>query len=202
MSPITRQATSTSLLESLKDSKNDAVWREFDARYRPILCAFARNMGLKPADAEEIAQKTLTEFVKAYQEGRYDRSKGRLSSWIISIARNHIAMMWRSNGRSKEKCGESALVVLRNRTRLTQIWTVERERFIFARAWETLHTTGRMSEKSLKAFELVAMHGTPPAAAAAVCGMTLEEVYIAKTRVTKRLREMVEELTAAYGEDS
>jgi RNA polymerase sigma-70 factor (ECF subfamily) len=202
MDRITRQTTTTLLLESLKDPGRDAVWREFDARYRPVLCAIARKVGLKPAEAEEIAQETLAEFVRAYREGKYDRTKGRLSSWIIAIARHRIAMRWRSKGRAKEKRGDSALGELNNRTHLTRVWAAEQERVIFARAWEMLRTTGRTAEKTLKAFELVAMRGMPAAAAAADCGMTLEEVYIAKNRVTKRLRELVEELTAAYGEDS
>lgn len=190
------------LLESLKDSEKDTVWREFDGRYRPILCAMAGKVGLDAVDAEEIAQETLAEFVRAYREGRYDRSKGRLSSWIIAIARNRIVMTWRSKGRAKLMHGDSALAELGSRTRLTHIWAAERERVTFGRAWELIRASGRMGEKTLRAFELVAMRGTPPAAVAAECGMTLEEVYIAKSRVTKRLRELVRELTTAYSEDA
>jgi RNA polymerase sigma-70 factor, ECF subfamily len=193
--------TTTLLLESLKDPARDSVWSEFDARYRPILIAFSRQLGLNDADAEEVAQETLAEFLRAYREGRYDRTKGRLSSWIISIARNRISDRRRKWARRKEHRGDSALADLSNRTRLTRVWAVERQRVIFERAWELLRTTGRTAEKTLKAFELVAMRGTPPEAAAAECGMTLDEVYIAKNRVTKRLREIVEQLTDAYGEE-
>jgi RNA polymerase sigma-70 factor (ECF subfamily) len=201
MGRISRQTTTNALLESLKDPGHEAVWREFDARYRPLLCSIGSNLGLSPADAEDVAQETLVEFVKAYREGKYDKTKGRLSSWIIAIARNRIAMRWRAKGRARVRPGDSALEGLSNRTRMTRIWAAEQERVIFARAWDLLRTTGRTAEKTLKAFELVAMRGTPAEAAAAECGMTVDEVYIAKNRVTKRLRELVEELTAAYGEN-
>lgn len=179
----------------------DAVWREFDARYRPVLCGIARNVGLTPTDAEEVAQATLVDFVRAYRQGSYDRSKGRLSTWIIAIAYNRIATHWRSQGRAKQRRGDSALQDLPNRPHLTRMWAAEQQRVIFARAWELLRTAGRTSETTLKAFELAAIRGTPPAVVAAECGMTLDEVYVAKTRVSKRLRELVKELTAAYGEE-
>jgi RNA polymerase sigma-70 factor, ECF subfamily len=200
MSRLSGQSTTTKLLEALKDPHQDAVWREFDARYRPVLCAIGRNLGLGPADAEDVAQETLVEFVKAYRAGKYDRTRGRLSSWIIAIARNRIAMRWRSKGRARVKRGESAMAELPNRTRMSRVWEAERERVIFARAWDLLRTTGRTADKTLKAFELVAMRGIPADAAAKECGMTIEEVYIAKTRVTKRLREVVDQLTEKYSE--
>jgi DNA-directed RNA polymerase specialized sigma24 family protein len=48
--------------------------------------AFASRLGLDSNEAEDVAQETLIEFVRAYGGGNYDRSRGRLSSWIFSIA--------------------------------------------------------------------------------------------------------------------
>lgn len=199
--PAIHKSTTTALLESLKDPGKDEVWREFDARYRPVLFAFARKLGLNRTDAEEIAQATLVEFVGAYRKGSYERSKGRLSSWIIAIARNRIGKHRRSKGQTVQNRGDSALDELRTRTQMTRVWAAEQERVIFDRAWELLNTAGRTSTNAIRAFELVAMRGMPPAAVAAECGMTLDEVYLAKSRVAKRLRELAEELTAAYGEE-
>jgi RNA polymerase sigma-70 factor (ECF subfamily) len=201
MSERQAPSTTTLLLDSLMDPARDAVWTEFDARYRPILTAMALRVGLDRAEAEDVAQETLAEFLRAYRQGRYDRGKGRLSSWIIAIAQNRALMRLRSRARRGGARGGSALVDIGDATGLTQIWQVEQERAILARAWNTLRSTGRTAEKTLRAFELVALRGTPAAGAAAECGMTLDEVYIAKNRVTKRLREIVAELTSAYEED-
>lgn len=195
------KTTTTALLESLKDPGQEAVWREFDARYRPVLFAFARKLGLNRTDAEELAQAALVEFTRAYREGNYDRSKGRLSSWIIAIAHKQVAMRWRAKGQVAERRGESALGQLDSPAHMTQVWAAEQERVILARAWQLLTTAGRTSAATLKAFELVAMRDVSPAAVAAECGMSVEEVYVAKSRVSKRLRELVEELTAGYTEE-
>jgi RNA polymerase sigma-70 factor (ECF subfamily) len=193
--------TTTVLLDSLKDPARDSVWIEFDARYRPILIAFGRQFGLNQLDAEEVAQETLGEFLRAYREGRYDRTKGRLSSWIISIAQNRALMRRRSLVRRAAARGESGLVDLRNPADLTQVWQLEQERAIFARAWDILCTMGRTEERTLEAFELVAMRGMPADVVAAECGMTVDEVYLAKSRVTRRLRQLIQDLTRAYEDE-
>ncbi|MCC6678088.1 MAG: sigma-70 family RNA polymerase sigma factor [Phycisphaerales bacterium] len=199
--PAIHNTTTTALLESLKDPGQDAVWREFDARYRPVLFALAQRIGLNRTDAEEIAQATLVEFIAAYRAGRYDRSRGRLSSWIIGIARNQIGKCARSKGRAAEHRGDSAIAQLHDPAQATRLWAAEQKRVNLARAWEMLLAARRTSAATLKAFELFAIRGTPAAAVAAECGMTIEDVYVAKSRVSKRLRDLVEELNAAYRED-
>ena len=56
--------TTTALLEGLLEQTNDETWREFDARYRPIIVAFARRVGLGETDAADVAQETLLRFVR------------------------------------------------------------------------------------------------------------------------------------------
>jgi RNA polymerase sigma factor (sigma-70 family) len=191
--------TTTVLLELLKDPAQQAVWREFDDRFRPLLTAFGRRLGLDAGEAEDVAQETLVEFVRAYQEGKYDRSRGRLSSWIISIAQNRILHRRLVVGRAAGRQGESALADLSDPARLTAVWEEEQQRLIIVRAMEVLRA-GRTLEPTVRAFELVALLGVPAKEAARECGMTVDEVYTAKNRVTGRLREIVEELTAAWRE--
>ena len=45
--------TRASLLLRIRDPKDNAAWKEFDAIYRPMLQRFARTMGLGAADAED-----------------------------------------------------------------------------------------------------------------------------------------------------
>lgn len=80
------QRTTTKLLDALRDYRNEPAWAEIDARYRSVIRGLARQLGLGECDAEEAAQQSLTEFVRAYRDGQYDRRKGRLSPWILEIA--------------------------------------------------------------------------------------------------------------------
>lgn len=192
--------TTTVLLESLKDPAQATVWNEFDARFRPLLTAFAARLGLEGSDAEEVAQETLVEFVEAYRAGKYDRTRGRLSSWIISIARHKVSHRHRALGRAEGVRGDSAMVDLADDSQLVAVWKDEQQRMIVVQAMETLRA-GRTREPTIRAFELFAIRGVPAEQVALDCGMTVDEVYTAKSRVTTRLRGIVDELTAAWRED-
>ena len=73
--------------------------------------------------------------------------------------------------------------------RLTRIWERERDVAILVEALAALRASARLEERTLRAFELVAVRGVPPAEAAAQCGMDVETVYVIKNRLTKRLRD-------------
>jgi len=199
MSGKSAHATTTALLESLKDPGQDGVWWEFDARFRPLLTALAVRLGLDVGEAEDVAQETLAEFIRAYREDKYDRTRGRLSSWVIAIAKNRIARRRRAVGRHAGRRGDSALADLSDTAHLAALWDEEERHLIILRAMELLRA-GRASEAKLRAFELVAVRGVPAEEAARECGMSVDEVYTAKSRLTIRLREIVEELTAAWRE--
>ena len=126
--------TTTMMLDGLREAGNDAVWRAFDERYRPILTGFLKHVGLDAGDAAEIAQETFVEFVAAYRAGRYDRTKGGLRSWMIGIARNKVAAWRRSRGVRREQHGVSAIADLPDEHRLTQIWDAQCRESVLRRA--------------------------------------------------------------------
>lgn len=189
--------TTTRLLDALHDTRNEPAWAHLDARYRPVVTGLARRLGLKGPDAEEVAQQTLAEFVRAYREGRYDRGKGRLSSWILGIAHHTTCQFLRSSQRAGLGASEAA-----DEPALRTIWTDERDRAILVRALAMLRDESAVDERTFMAFDLVALRGVPVAEAAAQSGMSESQVYVAKSRVAKRLRALVEDLTAAFEEDS
>lgn len=192
--------TTTRLLDALKDQSNEPVWEHIDARYRPVLRGLARRLGLGESDAEEVAQQSLAEFVRAYRDGRYDRSKGRLSSWILGIAHHTSLRALRERGR-RAAVGGTALADVPGEDALRSIWEDERDREILSRALGILRDESSIDDRTLLAFELVGLRAVPVQEAARRCEMTPDQVYVAKSRVTKRLRSLVEEMTFAFEED-
>ena len=190
--------TTTGLLDALHDPGNDAVWSAIDARYRPVISALAIRLGLRPTDADEVAQQSLAEFVKAYQDGRYDRTKGRLSSWILGIA-HHTAL--KMIHKREGNVSGTVISELADEASLRTIWTDERDRAILARAMDLLRDETEIDERTLLAFELVALRGVPAVEVSVQAQMTVDQVYVAKNRVTRKLRVLVEQLTEAFEED-
>lgn len=196
--------TTTRLIEDLRDPANADAWAGFDARYRPVLIAFARKLGFAPEAATELAQQTLVEFARAYREGKYQRGQGRLSSWLIGIARNVGSGMRRKRGSGARVGGDTMIgemsAELPDEQQLTRVWQKEREQAILAEAMGILRQSTRTDENTIRAFELFAIRGVPAEEVAAQCGIAVDSVYVIKNRLTKRLREIVRDLTAAYDE--
>ncbi len=193
--------TTTKLLDALKEPSNEPVWAQMDARYRPVIAGLARRLGLNESDADETAQQSLVEFLCAYRDGRYDRSKGRLSSWILGIARN-TALRLRKRRDAARGGDEDAVSDLPDEVALRPIWDEERDRAIIARALAQLRDQSAVDDRTLLAFELVALRGVPAAEVGQQCGMTVDQVYVAKSRLTKSLKELVKQMTEAFEEDA
>lgn len=192
--------TTTQLLDALRDPENQLVWEQIDSRYRPVIASFARRLGLRDADADEVAQQTLSEFVRAYRAGNYRRTEGRLSSWILGIAHNTARRFLRQQRRTGAvEVGELEQPV--DEASLREVWAQERDREIFNKAMAMLRDDSAMEDRTLLAFELVAIRGIRAAEAASMTGLSVDQVYVARSRVTKRLRAAVKALTEAFEED-
>jgi RNA polymerase sigma factor (sigma-70 family) len=192
--------TTTALLTGLLDPKNAAAWELFDKRYRPILVGFARNCGLKDDDAAEIAQATIVRFVEEYREGRYDRNRGRLGAWLVTIARYRMLDKHRRAGTARVERGESAMIDLDDERSVSEVYERQRREAVLADALEELKTHSRTDPKTIRAFEMLVYHSLSVAVVAQDLGMSAHDVYLAKSRVAAKLREIVLRLEQEYEE--
>jgi len=190
--------TTTELLNGLHEHGNQSAWGEFDRRYRPILIAFLRRMGVSESDADDVAQETLTCFVRDYRANRYDRQQGRLRTWLIGIARCRLADLRRAAGRRREWRGESAIENLPDDDHAESVWDEEQRRLIFEQALRELRETGRFRARTLEAFDRVVLRHEPIEVVAAQLELTPQEIYNSKNRVVARLREIAERYEASY----
>jgi RNA polymerase sigma-70 factor (ECF subfamily) len=194
---LTRTTTSFLLL-AISDPGNQEGWPEFDSRYRPILEAFARRLGLGEADAADAAQEALARFVAAFREGKFDRNRGSVRSWITGIARNCIREIHDRRTRRREERGLSAVNELPADESLTRIWDEECRRSLVQHAIAELKEETRTDPRTIRAFELLALEGRTPAEVSELTGMTRNDVYLAKHRCLSRLRHILEQLQEAY----
>ena len=178
-------ATSTSLLAGLREPRNDRVWSEFCGRYRPVLERFARRLGLRTHDAQDVAQETLVAFVVAYRQGKYHPDRGRLRSWLLGIAKNKVRDLQRRGGRELAIGGgqdtTSRISQLPDDRTLSHVWEEEWQRAVVG---EVLKRVRREVEPTtMQAFELFALQGWPAAKVASHLGMTRNAVFLAKSHI-------------------
>jgi len=187
--------TTTLMLDGLKDPSNNIVWSQFDARYRPIIEGIARHMGLRADEAADAAQQAMTDFAFAYRAGKYIRGRGKLRSFLITIARHRAVDILRQRRPTR---GDSLVEQIPDDTTIDSFFIVERRRAIALSAIQRLREESRVSEGNLNAFELLVVHGKTPEEVATACGITASQVYTIKNRVAPRLREIIDEITTAY----
>ena len=186
--------TSSMLLQGLRNPENALIWSDFDGRYRPVLFAFARKLGLLDEDAREVVQETLAAFVEAFRAGKYDRDRGRLRSWLLSIARTRVAGVKRRAERQGPQRGESALFELPDDERMSAIWEAQWRETLLCEGLRQLRAGSRLNPKTLAAFEQTTLQARAPAEVARELDLSIEAVYIAKSRTLQRLQKIVARL--------
>jgi RNA polymerase sigma-70 factor (ECF subfamily) len=80
--PVTR----VTLLDRLRDPRDQDAWTEFVALYGPLLFTFARRRLAQDHDAADVVQEVLT----AVMRGRYQRPRGRFQKWLVTVLLNRI----------------------------------------------------------------------------------------------------------------
>jgi RNA polymerase sigma-70 factor (ECF subfamily) len=191
------QRTTTALLNGLHDPANQQAWGELDSRCRPIMLGVARRIGLTDAEAEDAVQATMVSFLESYRSGQYQRERGRLSAFLITILRSRAIDARRRAVRRHETIAHADSVERFTDEDVSRLWMDERQDQLLRHALDEIRQSGA-DEKMLAAFELFGIRGVAIGAVTQQLGMTREEVYNAKYRITRRLQPIVARLDQTY----
>lgn len=189
--------TNTEILNGLQDAGNDAVWQAFVARYRPVLVAFARRLGLADDAAEDAAQDALISFLGAYRSGGYVRDRGRLRSWLFGIAANAIRKQRHRAPRERllgpgDGSSAAPIEAVRDERTWSDVWELEWRQAVLKACLGKLRET--TEPHSIQAFELYVLGDWPAERVADALGMSRDAVFQTKRRLLTRLREIVADM--------
>ncbi len=199
--PALTTSTNTFLLERLKSSDNGTVWGLFVGRYRPVIFKYARRLGLAVEDAEDATQKTLITFSTAYQNGKYDRDKGRLRHWLFGIARNEIRNVARRRQDREVQIVDSAdrtgfFESLEDPEQAERLWEDQWQQAVLRQCLEEVR--GAFEKKTIRAFELFAWKGWSARRVADHLGISENAVFLAKHKILKSIRKLVPPMEDAF----
>lgn len=193
-------ATSLTLLEGLRDQQDQAAWSRFAERYQPLVVSFAHKLGLGESDALDAAQETMLAFVTGYRKQAYDRSKGRLRSWLFGIAHRKVIDIRRRRQRERVLADRSDATAF-----AASIESPDGAQGVWEEEWQRAVIQACMSEvarqvapETLEAFRLCVLEEWPPEKVAERLGMSRNAVYISKNRVMTRLRELQPEMEEVW----
>ncbi len=187
--------TTSAIYRGLHASDADPAWLALHERFWVPLTRFAQRAGLSPDEAEDAAQEALITCIASLRNGHYDRSKGRLSTWMFGIALREVIRIRRGAAVREKRIRGGYDTHFWNSVGgsppQTADWIREWKRVVMGQYLE--EARAHVEPATFQAFEMVVQAGWSPADTAAELHMTVKAVYNAKHRVLKCLRRLRDE---------
>lgn len=179
-------STPASLLERLRQPAEEAAWERFVDLYTPLLYHWARRLGLQQSDAADLVQDVFVELVQKLPDFTYQAHK-RFRGWLWTILVNK----WRERGRRlaarSAEAGAAGLVLAPTPDATEEIDEAEYRMYLVDRALQLMRA--EFQPTTWRACWEYIVAGRPAAEVAAELGVTINAVYLAKSRVLRRLRQ-------------
>lgn len=183
--------TRPTLLLRVRDWDDQAAWQTFVEIYQPLIVGQCRKGGLQTADAEEVCQEVLARVADSIRKFDYNPQRGRFRSWLYTVVRSlissHVARRMRQPKASDASIGSAAAPTTE------PDW--EREYVDRLFVWACQRARGDVKSNTWQAFHATVVENRPVETVAAELGMTAGAIYIARSRMIARIRELVREAT-------
>lgn len=184
--------TSASLLDQLRLRPDDAAWQRLVSIYTPLIRGWLRHHAHLQDEAEDVVQEVLAVVVrKLPQFQRQDRT-GSFRRWLRTITVNCLRDFWKRQRHRPLATGDSNFGQVLDQladphSGLSKQWDLEHDRHVTQQLLEMIQP--HFEPTTWTAFRRVALDGSAPDAVAAELGLSVNAVFIAKSRVLNRLRQ-------------
>ncbi len=187
------ESTSATLLNRLRTFPLDQdAWNDFVERYGRRIYGWCRRWGLQEADAEDVTQDVLLRLAAKLRDFAYDPSRS-FRGWLRTLTHHAWSDFLQDFQRPGQSVGhgttEQALAQIEARDDLTRRLDEEFTHALFEEASARVQL--RVQRHTWKAFHLTAMEGKSGAEAAALLGMRVATVFVARSKVQKMLQDEV-----------
>jgi RNA polymerase sigma-70 factor (ECF subfamily) len=186
--------TSLSLLERVR-ARDPAAWAQLVNLYGPLVYGWCRRAELQPADAADVGQEVFAAVARAIGGFRHDRPGATFRGWLYVITRNKL----RDRAAAPGAVGTGGSDAQR---RLAEVHAGQPDeatepgadpeeangrKALCRRAIECIR--GEFEPRTWEAFWRVFVDGQAAADVASALGISANAVYLAKSRVLRRLRD-------------
>ena len=182
--------TPVSLLERLREPRNDAAWQSFFDLYAPVLLACARRYRLPDADQADLVQDVLVQvFVNLPRFER--RADGSFRRWLRTIT--HNKRLERLRRRSPQPMGGAAELPLpEGPDAAEEFWSRDYPVQVVRQAFNLIR--GDFTESTWQAAWKVLVEERPAGEVATELALSVGAVHAARFRVLARLRRELGEM--------
>jgi RNA polymerase sigma-70 factor (ECF subfamily) len=194
-------SVSSTLLDQLRAGRPEA-WERFVRLYSPVVYRWCRRAGLAAEDAADVLQEVLSAVMLHLPDFRRDGPQDSFTAWLAAITRNKARDHYRRrHGKAQAQGGSTAQ---RQMAEIPQPPEspepseecirpdAESAAWVSRGALDTIRA--EFEAQTWDAFWRTAVDGQSPAHVAADLQMSPAAVYMAKSRVLRRLRQVLGEL--------
>lgn len=196
-------ATSTTLLQRLRDVSDAEAWNDFVDRYSPKVFEWCRKNSLQDSDAADVTQQVLLKLVTTMRTFEYDQHRGTFRGWLKTVTTNTVrdlARQWQN--RNVRAAGDTVTDEQLNSIsapsaldELSQRIEAQYRDELLREAESRIRV--RVKTETWAAWFQTAVEQKKAVDVAVTVGMTVSEVYVAKSRVNKMMRDEVQRMEAA-----
>jgi len=191
-------STHTTLLLRLRTDgvARETAWGEFHRTYAPVIAGFARRLGARPGEIDDVVQEVMVGFYGTVAEFRYDRTRGRFRGYLKTCAWRKLQKQLAKRLTTFDPAQSNHIAV---DAEIDAAWNLAWRQSQLARAMEMVrerYTRRSDQRKTFDAFENCVLLDRPPAEVARELGMTVDQVHQAKSRIQRALRETMSAMEA------
>ena len=188
--------TRDSLLVQVRSPGNREAWDQFVQIYRPVIYRLARSRGLQDADAQDLAQQVLIAVASAIATWEKSDEQIRFRHWLRRVARNAIVNALSRRPFDRAVGGSSAQTFLEDQhgdsPQSDAEIELEYRRELYLRAARQVRVD--VEPETWRAFELTVIQEMNMDEAALALNKSIGAIYVARSRIMQRLREIIREL--------
>jgi RNA polymerase sigma-70 factor (ECF subfamily) len=188
--------TRHSLLFRAQTGEENA-WKDLTGLYRPLIIGWLNRQGVPAGDLEDLAQDVLLSVVKNLPAFEHSGRRGAFRAWLRTIVCSRTIDYWRAiDAGTKGQGGSGAAATLQQLadpdSELNRQWDEEHDRYVVDCLLDLVHE--QFEPATLQAFRRLGLEGASGAEAAQELNLSVAAVYVAKSRVLQRIRQLAEGL--------
>ena len=188
-------STSLSILERAKSRRDEQAWRELEQIYSPLLRRWLVQHQVAESDAEDLIQEVLLFVAQRIPDFEHNGRPGAFRGWLRQVLVNRLRKLWNARKDRPGQAGTGNTQVMHllqqledPRSGLTQLWSREHDRHVLAQTLDRVQQ--EFAGTTWEAFRLTSIDGEKPRQVAEKLQISPNAVWIAKSRVLRRLREL------------
>jgi RNA polymerase sigma factor (sigma-70 family) len=192
--------TRATLIHRLKDWQDQASWQFFFDTYWQLIYGIAIKRGLTKPEAEDVVQLTMISVAKHMPGFKYDPAIGNFKTWLLNMTSWRITDQHRKRKSLAEYQVETVETgsddsaidddTFHTLPELENLWDAEWENNLLQVA--IAKARRRADPKQYQIFDCHVNKQWPPERIAKAFGISINQVYLAKHRMTTLIKEEAE----------